>query len=640
MNYIIHYDIAAAVLSLFILFYILRMKGLRVVSNRFFFALVITNFIAVVADVWSALENQYTLQAGTIKQDLLNYLYLGCHNIMPPLFLFYAIYLMDAAGRIKKKGMFLVSLPYIADVIMLIFNPVNRKVFYYDEAGLYKHGSLFVFFYAIAIFYILSVLMVVIMNKKALTKKKLYPMIFFVFTAAASVAFQIVFSNILIEIFVQSLGLLGILFSIENKDNIIDQTTDVFNRYAFVEDLNSAFHAGGSCVVVKVPSISYYNLVMGAEHTKSLMRDIAQFLIGIDKHFPCYDLGGGHFALLGYLEHRGGLDDICKSILKQFERSWECSEMNMFVPVQISYGVLGKDILSIEEMLLIADSPYDGKKEKVVSAGEALENNKRKLLVQKLIGEALREDGFRVFYQPIWDKAGRRFSSAEALVRLVSQEYGYISPEEFIPVAEQTGQIVRIGEFVFKDVCRFYTENRLEELGVKYIEVNLSAVQCMDMGLADRFGSILRKYGLGPEHINLEITESATAGERDELKKNVDNLSNIGFKFSLDDYGTGYSNFSYMFRMPFKIIKLDRSILWAAMDPKTGESHKNSRILLEDTLRMMKSMGYRTLVEGVETEEQKELLEKLECDRFQGYLFSKPVPEEVFLEFIMKNNGF
>ena len=116
-------------------------------------------------------------------------------------------------------------------------------------------------------------------------------------------------------------------------------------------------------------------------------------------------------------------------------------------------------------------------------------------------------------------------------------------------------------------------------------------------------------------------------------------LNGLGFSFSLDDYGTGYSNFSYMFDLPFSIIKLDKSILWKALNPKGIKGPKSSGLLLSNTIRMMKEMGYKVLVEGVETEEQKVLLEKLGCDYFQGYYFSKPVPGDVFLKFIKEANA-
>ncbi|MBQ1392080.1 MAG: EAL domain-containing protein, partial [Lachnospiraceae bacterium] len=214
-----------------------------------------------------------------------------------------------------------------------------------------------------------------------------------------------------------------------------------------------------------------------------------------------------------------------------------------------------------------------------------------------------------------------------------------ISPDEFIPIAEKNGSIIKIGEYVFEEVCRLYTENKLYELGIEFIEVNLSVVQCMNKKLGESFSRILEKYNLDASHINLEITESAAASNQRTLIDSVVELNNLGFTFSLDDYGTGYSNFSYMLGMPFSIIKLDRSILWSAMNPKTGMQDENAMMFLESTMHMMRRMNYKIVVEGVETIEQKKVLEEFRCDYIQGFYFSKPVPEDIFIDYVKQANA-
>ena len=149
----------------------------------------------------------------------------------------------------------------------------------------------------------------------------------------------------------------------------------------------------------------------------------------------------------------------------------------------------------------------------------------------------------------------------------------------------------------------------------------------MNKNLVSDFVAILEKYQVPAGCINLEITESAAANNEAGLQQTIHELKNVGFTFSLDDYGTGYSNFSYMFDMPFRIIKLDKSILWKA------EDNTNARIILTDTIKMMKRMNLEIVVEGVETEEQRMLLEELDCDYLQGYFFSKPIRKKEFMEY-------
>lgn len=156
----------------------------------------------------------------------------------------------------------------------------------------------------------------------------------------------------------------------------------------------------------------------------------------------------------------------------------------------------------------------------------------------------------------------------------------------------------------------------------------------MNNELIESFDRIIKKYGIESSHINLEITESAAVSNQKILSRSINSLENMGFTFSLDDYGTGYSNYSYMYSLPFSIIKLDKSILWQANE------NKNNYILLQSTIEMLHKMNYHIVCEGVETSEQKALLEKLNCDYLQGFFFSKPIPIEEFLEYIKGYNKY
>ena len=180
---------------------------------------------------------------------------------------------------------------------------------------------------------------------------------------------------------------------------------------------------------------------------------------------------------------------------------------------------------------------------------------------------------------------------------------------------------------MFENVCRFIKEKQLEKIGIEYIEVNLSTIQCMSEKLVSRFDDIIKSHGIKSSCINLEITESAMANSIEVLETTMKQLTELGFTFSIDDFGTGYSNFNYIFDMPFSIVKLDKSILWKAVE------NEKANIILANTIRMVRDMNMKTIVEGVETAEQKNILQNLGCDYLQGYYFSQAVPEEEFYRY-------
>ncbi len=257
----------------------------------------------------------------------------------------------------------------------------------------------------------------------------------------------------------------------------------------------------------------------------------------------------------------------------------------------------------------------------------------RELEVERAISRALKHGGFSVCYQPIYSIKKDRFESAEALIRLYDKKLGYISPDEFIPIAEKNGTILQIGLYVFDEVCRFIKKQNLQTYGIDYVEINLSVVQCMQRELSKQLVRIMKYYQVRSEQINLEITESAVVEEPERLKENMRILCEEGIQFSLDDYGSGYSNMNAVVSLPLSYVKLDRSIVWSAFE--------NSRayIAMTSSIEMFKKMNLKVIAEGIETIEQSRRLSELGCDYLQGYYYSKPLPEGEFLQYLLKMNA-
>ena len=250
-----------------------------------------------------------------------------------------------------------------------------------------------------------------------------------------------------------------------------------------------------------------------------------------------------------------------------------------------------------------------------------------------IIEKALKNNNFKVYYQPIYSVEKGRFSTAEALLRLIDDEYGFVPPDMFITAAEKNGAIHKIGDFVLEEVCKFIASDKFKDLGLDYIEINLSVAQCIHGDLAEKVLSTLKKYNLTPDKINLEITETAVTYAQNIMKQNLDKLSSAGVSFSLDDYGTGYSNMRRMIQLPLKIVKLDKSFVDEQSNPKMW-------IAIQNTVKMLKDMNMEIVVEGIETQNMAQQFANLNCDFIQGYYYSKPIPEYEFVSFIKKAHNF
>jgi EAL domain-containing protein (putative c-di-GMP-specific phosphodiesterase class I) len=249
----------------------------------------------------------------------------------------------------------------------------------------------------------------------------------------------------------------------------------------------------------------------------------------------------------------------------------------------------------------------------------------------KTVVDALKEDRVEVFLQPIYSVEQERFVSAEALARIRNADGSILPPGQFIPVAEETGLVDQLGERVFEKVCQFIQRERMWELGLEYIEVNLSVIQCESHTLAARYQAIMEQYGIKPSMINLEVTESASIRRRNVLMYNMDKMIKYGVSFSLDDFGNGESNLNYIVEMPVEIVKFDRDMTKSYFENSKG------KLVMETATRMILDLGLKIVSEGVETEEQLETMKKLGVQYIQGYYFSKPLPEDEFVRFVKEH---
>jgi EAL domain-containing protein (putative c-di-GMP-specific phosphodiesterase class I) len=255
----------------------------------------------------------------------------------------------------------------------------------------------------------------------------------------------------------------------------------------------------------------------------------------------------------------------------------------------------------------------------------------RALAVETDLRRALTHDELFVVYQPVLDLPTRRMVSVEALVRWRHPERGLVSPIDFIGVAEECGLIDAVGEVVLRKACKQFVrwQRTLGGAAPQLLAVNLSRAQLKRAALVDDVRAVLLETGLAPEHLELEVTENLAAQD-ERVQATLRELKGLGVRLALDDFGTGYSSLACLHLMPVDTIKIDRSFV------KHAETVEYHRVLIEATIRVARTLGMKTVAEGIETEGQAALMNQLECDRGQGYLFARPL-EPLDLEIWAQN---
>jgi EAL domain-containing protein (putative c-di-GMP-specific phosphodiesterase class I)/GGDEF domain-containing protein len=337
-------------------------------------------------------------------------------------------------------------------------------------------------------------------------------------------------------------------------------------------------------------------------------------------------LGGPSFAvLLSSIEHSTDAVTCAHGLIGAFQRPF----VNDGTPIRARAGagvaVYPSDGDSPSELLGAAEEAARRAGDRisgqlVFSSAELHADQTRRRDIQDGIGPALANDEFVLHYQPVLGLSDGEVEAVEALIRWRHPRRGLISPMDFIPVAEQTGQIIEIGKWVLTRACRQACDWERQGIRVR-MAVNLSARQFSAPDLTDFVDRTLRETGLDPSRLELELTESMLA-DPDSSAAILERLHNLGVRVAIDDFGTGFSSLSYLTRFPLDTLKIDRSFITQAV------GDRDARSVLSSVISMAHQLGLRAVAEGVETTEQQNFLVDQRCDLLQGFLHSPPLPAE------------
>lgn len=258
--------------------------------------------------------------------------------------------------------------------------------------------------------------------------------------------------------------------------------------------------------------------------------------------------------------------------------------------------------------------------------------NLERLQMELRLRHALEEGEFLLYFQPQIDARDGKIVGAEALIRWLEPELGLIPPGRFIPLAEETGQIQAIGEWVLQQSCRHL--KKWQEMGLTNlpIAINLSARQFKQSSFVDTIGQTMAEHELPAHLLELELTESMLMKDVPQTTAKLNQLKKMGFRISIDDFGTGFSSLNYLRHFPLDVLKIDQSFVRELFDEGAALA------IIESIIALARSLGMRTVAEGVETAEQRAILESSGCDILQGYLISRPLPEAEFLEWVQRYN--
>ena len=629
MGYNIAFQLASLGIVLYMIIMFVFMKRLPTRSGSLFYALLLTTAACLMTDAFSNIFVHSRSEHAPFLADVANTAYIAMLGMISYIVFLYIRINTDEKINLSLKSSLSVSVPFIVCTGLVIFSPSDVQA---GEVPHFYYGLQSYFCIICGAFYIAMSFFLLAKNSAniAISTRRTYFLALIIESAAATAEF--LFPPLYVASYAATLVCICLFLAVENPSATVEPFSGLFNKNGFISFLRYKFAEKRpfSIVFIHMEDFKRISSTFSMSEADSHVSQIARNISKIRSGTVFLNKSDEICIILDCDEERA----VEQAYNISFYLNRPCTISSMEYVNEYHIGVFScpahagctDDVFKVISYTLA--HARTGKINTVtVFDTELVERQKRQLQIQTILREAVAGDGFLVFYQPIYSAKTREIVSAEALLRLKDHSIGYIGPDEFIPIAESNGLIIPIGMHVFELVCRFVSEHRLFETGISFLEINLSGVQCMQNDLAERLFSTIERYGIPTSFINLEITETAAMKSSETLLSNMNRIISYGSSFSLDDFGSGYSNLQYIVNFPFSFIKLDKCIVWAYFEDR----NKKAKVILESSIEMMKKLELKIIAEGVETAEQAQTLTDMGVDFLQGFHFSKPIPAELFL---------
>ncbi len=440
------------------------------------------------------------------------------------------------------------------------------------------------------------------------------------------------------------------LTSVEREESLyrqahFDPLTDLPNRQLLKDRLEQQLVAAridnhsGAILFLDLDRFKEINDVFGHSVGDVVLEQAAERIVSeVRGRDTVARLGGDEFVIvLPSIRNNNIVRATAERLLGKLGEAFTVNDVDHYLSASIGIVIFPEDGDSVEMLLKNADSAMyrakDAGRNRFEFFSEQLnDESRRKISLERDLRAAFYSGKLDLCYQPQFDAHTGDISGAEALLRWEHPEEGAISPDEFIPMAEESGLIVELGAWVIEQACRDLCEVIDGGLHPGPMSINVSARQLRESSFVNQVMEPIRRFGIHPGYLQLEVTETTVAQNRDKAISILETLRSEGVRIAIDDFGTGYSSLSYLQQMPFDVIKIDKSFI---QQIGTGTTSDN---ICRTIIRMAEELGKKSIAEGVESDEQLEFLRKNGCDSIQGFFYSEALTQNEFLSFVGKQD--
>ena len=617
------------VLATLLAFYFARPR-LPIRINRLFVSMLLMELFIIAFDIVSSLADENYAMFSSASLYVLNTLFFVLY--LSRLYLFFLFETEILHLRDRKLLLILLSIPFVVCEVIAVSSFVTGAVFAIEN-GAYKSGPFYGILYYEYLFYIFVSLALLLGSYRRLKAYQMLGNLSYLMMLLAGTLARRLFPRLLVMNTFSLVALLIIYLTFENPDLYLNDRGQTFNMRALRALLGELVrHRDYHILAFAVKNYTHERGIYGGAQMDEGITLISRFLRHSFPECTPFYLRSGRFVLTGSASV--DWERIREQLEDRFRKPWMDDFSSIYMPIGFAEISPQNGLDSAERILsnltialeMVGQADATAPHSMVMDAESILKLDEQ-VDILRTLERSIKDGNVEVFLQPVFDSTARRMVAAEALARIRDQEGNIIPPSLFIPIAEKNGYINRLGEIVFEKTCAFILNHDMDSLGLSWINVNLSPIQCMQPDIARQLNGILKRYGISAERIHLEITEQSII-DFTLLEKQIIELREHGFQFVLDDYGSGYSNLIRVRQYPFINIKLDMEVVW--------DYFHNRDHLLPTVVDGFRKSGFSVTAEGIETVEMAEALTAIGCDFLQGFLFDRPLPVD---EFVKKYSG-
>lgn len=449
------------------------------------------------------------------------------------------------------------------------------------------------------------------------------------------------------------ISLIYTIFASYKKNKELVQLAYYDNLTSLLNTESLKIHLGGDLItnknnkailLIKCYNLNLKNITYGYEFGDKVLKELGSRIKTLeDRNIQLFKFKGDKFVL--YIKDYDKKEDllaIITEIKELLNHPFIVNNNSEHIAIKIGvveYKVTDKSLDQLLKAATIAQNNVDSTNSKDYSffnEDMELAIQREEIIAKEIIAAVNEKDDtskIYLLYQPIMDSRTKKIDGFEALARMNSEQFGFVSPAEFIDIAERTQLIIPLSNLILKMACTFIA-NLLTDFNDIRVAVNISTIHILQEDFVNTVLNLIKETGINGSNLQLEITESVMIDNFEIVNEKLKELRSVGIQISLDDFGTGYSSFYRLIELNFDILKIDQYFI-----NKINNTNKDS-LITRDIISIAHRLGLKTVAEGVESEIQKDYLLEYDCDKFQGYLFSKPVPEEEAVMLLKKHNCF